>query len=229
MYQGMVFHKDLDTLMDTMGQIVRHPLLTDQEILEAKTACTYDVYDSQWDPLVTLPDKLHAVAFRDPSIASLDTPILKLNPSNVQTLGRPQKVDLEFLDQLDANRIRQYRHTLFTPDRIAIAGVGVDHDKLVALAEREFGDMAPASPSIIQAQKEVTVAAKYTGGTAILDTSDLPSSPNPDDMTLTHLQVAFEAMSVRDPDIYALSTLASLLGGGGSFSAGGPGKGRGSC
>lgn len=44
-------------------------------------------------------------------------------------------------------------------------------------------------------------------------------------MTLTHLQIAFEAMGMQDPDIYALSTLASLLGGGGSFSAGGPGKG----
>ena len=114
---------------------------------------------------------------------------------------------------------------MFTPDRIVVAGVGIDHDVLVSLAEKEFGDMKPASPSIIQAQKEVSLPAKYTGGTAILDTSNLPSSPNPDDMTLTHLHIAFEAMSMRDPDIYALSTLAALLGGGGSFSAGGPGKG----
>jgi processing peptidase subunit alpha len=32
-------------------------------------------------------------------------------------------------------------------------------------------------------------------------------------------------MSASDPDIYSLATLGSLLGGGGSFSAGGPGKG----
>ncbi len=149
----------------------------------------------------------------------------KLDFVHVQTLGRSQKVDLDDVQSLDANRIRQFRDTLFTPDRIVVAGVGIDHDVLVSLAEREFGDMKPASISIIQAQKEVSISAKYTGGTVILDTSGLPSSPNPDDMTLTHLHVAFEAMSMRDPDIYALSTLASLLGGGGSFSAGGPGKG----
>lgn len=39
------------------------------------------------------------------------------------------------------------------------------------------------------------------------------------------MHVAFEAMNMSDPDIYALATLSSLLGGGGSFSAGGPGKG----
>lgn len=38
-------------------------------------------------------------------------------------------------------------------------------------------------------------------------------------------KIAYEAPGNNDPDIYALSVLASLLGGGGSFSAGGPGKG----
>jgi mitochondrial-processing peptidase subunit alpha len=66
---------------------------------------------------------------------------------------------------------------------------------------------------------------RYTGGTRIIDTTHLPPSPNPDDMRLSHIAIAFEAPSVQDPDIYALATLGSLLGGGGSFSAGGPGKG----
>nr|CAG8485401.1 6155_t:CDS:2 [Entrophospora candida] len=41
----------------------------------------------------------------------------------------------------------------------------------------------------------------------------------------THVQLAFEGLSVHDPDIYALAILQSLLGGGGSFSAGGPDSG----
>lgn len=40
-----------------------------------------------------------------------------------------------------------------------------------------------------------------------------------------HLHIAFEGVATSDPDIYALATLQMLLGGGGSFSAGGPGKG----
>ena len=59
----------------------------------------------------------------------------------------------------------------------------------------------------------------------ITDTSDHPPHPNPENMLLTHVYVGFESLSANDPDIYALSTYVSLMGGGGSFSAGGPGKG----
>jgi processing peptidase subunit alpha len=56
----------------------------------------------------------------------------------------------------------------------------------------------------------------------------LPSLPppiNPSLPPLTHIHVAFEALPISSEDIYALATLQTLLGGGGSFSAGGPGKG----
>ncbi|KAI7582969.1 hypothetical protein KC346_g18286 [Hortaea werneckii] len=42
---------------------------------------------------------------------------------------------------------------------------------------------------------------------------------------LSHIHLAFESLPIDHPDIYALATLQTLLGGGGSFSAGGPGKG----
>jgi len=42
---------------------------------------------------------------------------------------------------------------------------------------------------------------------------------------LSHIHIAFEALPISSDDIYALATLQTLLGGGGSFSAGGPGKG----
>lgn len=68
MYQGMIFHKDVDPMFDVLGQIVRKPLILENELDDAKLAASYDVYDSQWDPNATLPDKLHAIAFRDPTL-----------------------------------------------------------------------------------------------------------------------------------------------------------------
>ncbi|KAI8971742.1 peptidase M16 inactive domain-containing protein [Mycotypha africana] len=62
-----------------------------------------------------------------------------------------------------------------------------------------------------------TKPASYTGGHSFLEAG--AESP------LTHVYLAFEGLSIDDPDIYALTTLQILLGGGGSFSAGGPGKG----
>lgn len=70
---------------------------------------------------------------------------------------------------------------------------------------------------------DLTRPAHYTGGFLSLPTQ--PPSFNPQAPVFTHIQLAFEGLPINSEDIYALATLQSLLGGGGSFSAGGPGKG----
>lgn len=66
-------------------------------------------------------------------------------------------------------------------------------------------------------------ASHYTGG--FLSLPALPIPPNPMLPRVSHIHLAFESLPIDSPDIYALATLQTLLGGGGSFSAGGPGKG----
>lgn len=65
--------------------------------------------------------------------------------------------------------------------------------------------------------------AHYTGG--FLSLPPQPPPLNPNLPTFTHIHLAFEGLPISSDDIYALATLQTLLGGGGSFSAGGPGKG----
>ncbi|KAL0931209.1 insulinase [Colletotrichum truncatum] len=65
--------------------------------------------------------------------------------------------------------------------------------------------------------------AHYTGG--FLSLPPQPPSLNPNMPNFTHIHLAFEGLPISSEDIYALATLQTLLGGGGSFSAGGPGKG----
>ncbi|KAK0674315.1 putative mitochondrial-processing peptidase subunit alpha mitochondrial precursor [Cercophora samala] len=65
--------------------------------------------------------------------------------------------------------------------------------------------------------------ATYTGGFLTLPTQPPPINPNLP--TFTHIHLCFEGLPISSPDIFALATLQTLLGGGGSFSAGGPGKG----
>ncbi|KAI0181004.1 peptidase M16 inactive domain-containing protein [Hypoxylon sp. FL1284] len=71
--------------------------------------------------------------------------------------------------------------------------------------------------------EEIKMPAHYTGGFVALP--DQPPSSNPNQPTFNHILLAFEGLSIASEDIYALATLNTLLGGGGSFSAGGPGKG----
>lgn len=70
---------------------------------------------------------------------------------------------------------------------------------------------------------DLTASSHYTGGFLTLP----PITPplNLAIPRLSHIHIAFEALPISSPDIYALAILQTLLGGGGSFSAGGPGKG----
>jgi len=82
---------------------------------------------------------------------------------------------------------------------------------------------AQASVSSQQVPFSLDTASHYTGGFLVLPPLPPPANPALPDLTYIHL--AFEALPISSEDIYALATLQTLLGGGGSFSAGGPGKG----
>ena len=69
----------------------------------------------------------------------------------------------------------------------------------------------------------LSIPSHYTGG--FLSLPPIPPPANPALPRLSHIHLAFEALPISSDDIYALATLQTLLGGGGSFSAGGPGKG----
>ncbi|KAI9592005.1 insulinase-like protein [Syncephalis fuscata] len=74
-----------------------------------------------------------------------------------------------------------------------------------------------ATPAVVEDPYTLaTLPSRYTGGTLVLEAPE---------QEYTHLYVGFEAPGLADPDMYTLATMQLLLGGGGSFSAGGPGKG----
>jgi processing peptidase subunit alpha len=90
------------------------------------------------------------------------------------------------------------------------AASGVDHEDLLSVAEPLLADL-PSS------DHNVPIGTQYVGG----DWRQSADSP------LTHVAIAFEVPGGwrNEKDIYAVTVLQQLLGGGGSFSAGGPGKG----
>lgn len=84
--------------------------------------------------------------------------------------------------------------------------------------------VSPLDPSFLEPSTlDLTRTAHYTGG--YMSLPPIPPPANPMLPRLSHIHIAFEALPISNQDIYALATLQTLLGGGGSFSAGGPGKG----
>lgn len=84
-------------------------------------------------------------------------------------------------------------------------------------------DPSQLIPHPLDQPLDYTSPSHYTGG--FLTLPPLPIPPNPMLPRVSHIHLAFESLPISSPDIYALATLQTLLGGGGSFSAGGPGKG----
>lgn len=96
--------------------------------------------------------------------------------------------------------------------------------KNISTSASNHASVSPLDPSLLQPSTlDLHKPSHYTGGFLALPT--IPPPPNPMLPRLSHIHLAFEALPISSPDIYALATLQTLLGGGGSFSAGGPGKG----
>ncbi|RAK72980.1 mitochondrial-processing protease subunit alpha [Aspergillus fijiensis CBS 313.89] len=96
--------------------------------------------------------------------------------------------------------------------------------KNLSLSGSQNDAASPLDPSLVQSTTlDLTRPSHYTGG--FLSLPPIPPPANPMLPRLSYIHLAFEALPISNPDIYALATLQTLLGGGGSFSAGGPGKG----
>ncbi|KAJ3296556.1 Mitochondrial-processing peptidase subunit alpha [Rhizoclosmatium sp. JEL0117] len=232
MYQSSVFPKHLPDAMAILGSVVREPLFLPEELDEVKAQVAYEADAMQWNYGSLLPERMHQLAFGNSLSQSDRYAIQTVSHTNqipslcspTSTLGNPLFCDDP--SRISSKTLKQFHKTWFTPDRILVAGVGMPHEQLVELAQKEFGHLPPATPEIIADQKaSLDVPVQYKGGIALVDTTGQPISPNPDDRLLTHVYIGFEAPGMLDPDVYSMATLASLLGGGGSFSAGGPGKG----
>ncbi|KAK4687959.1 hypothetical protein P7C73_g2156, partial [Tremellales sp. Uapishka_1] len=231
MYQSTVFPQSLPLALSLISSTILHPQLTPAEVTAQKSAAAYEIREIWSKPELILPEILHTVAFKD------------------NTLGMPLLCPEAQLDVLDGDLIRGFMKDWFRPERMVLAGSGMEHDELVGLAHEYFGEMnadvsaggassvlhpasgnvPPAgaksfatvsSASIVPVSEDYTklAAAKaiYTGGEEYIERNE---------EEFTHLYIGFEGLGIHDPDIYALATLQTLLGGGGSFSAGGPGKG----
>lgn len=197
MYQASVFNNDVEQMLRLMAETVRFPNISQQELDDQKLATQYEIDEIWLKPDLILPELLHTTAYAG------------------ETLGSPLLCPRELIPSISKYYLNDYRNKFYLPENTVASFVGVDHDTALKYAEKYMGDWESTHPPII---KE---AAHYTGGeTCIPPTPTFGNLPE-----LYHIQVAFEGLPIDHPDIYTLATLQTLLGGGGSFSAGGPGKG----
>jgi len=124
-------------------------------------------------------------------------------------LGRATLCSSSSAETLQASHISSFLNNTASGANIVVAGYAVAHETLVELAEEAFGGLAAGTKN--------APAAKYMGGDVRVQ--GVRGDP------FTHVAIGFEGVSWNSEDLLTASVLHMLLGGGDSFSAGGPGKG----
>lgn len=215
-YAVSVVGKHLEAAVDLLGEAVLRPQFTHEEVTETANRISFELQDMSYDPerKVQLGEMIHAAAYGN------------------RTLGLPKMCPEENLDKITPSLMFNYLRHNHTPDRMVIAGVGVEHERLVELAQKYFVDQPPiwlSNPSLASEEPATIERSKslYTGGMLAIeaDLSNVSLGPTPLP-NLAHFQLGFEVSSHLDLDEFVVVCVMNMLmGGGGSFSAGGPGKG----
>ncbi|EAT82570.2 hypothetical protein SNOG_10235 [Parastagonospora nodorum SN15] len=230
MYQSATFNSSVATTVALLAETIRDPLITEEEVQQQLETADYEIGEIWSKPELILPELVHMAAYKD------------------NTLGNPLLCPKERLPYIDRNVVEAYRKEFYKPDRIVVAFAGVDHNEAVRLSEQYFGDMAKGQGPALgedtsasrSAPQQIFTADHPTPTGAPPQTSKLlskiPFFKNLSTSATSNASVnsSFDLnfppidtypLPISSPDIYALATLQTLLGGGGSFSAGGPGKG----
>lgn len=225
MYCVDVLRPNVGAAFHLLADTIKYPLVDEGEVEEMKRAMEYQMMDVQ--PQILMGEGLQMAGYGP--LRSVEMGDEMGNMMIQQQLGRPHFCTPESLPNLTARSVHAFRerHLINRPNGIVVSGSGIAHDALVELAEANFGHVLAVSSknddnSKGADDKDRTVPSVYTGGEFRLER---PPNPNPAKEEFAHVAVAFEVGGWHSPDLVPTCVLQTLLGGGSSFSAGGPGKG----
>lgn len=228
-YQSTSYPNSINSVLSILSDTSLNPLLLNKELETEKLSTEWEVNEINKKPEYIIPELLHEIAF----------------PNN--TLGLPLICPKDRIPSITTDLLWEYRSMFFRPDRIVVAAVGVNHQEFLEYANKHFGDFkgieyhptstdqsssneilsdtsetnpSPIDPltgkSLETFEELINAKPYYQGGEVRL--------PDPTSK-LAHLYIGFEAPHIHSQDLYAIACAHIMLGGGSSFSAGGPGKG----
>ncbi|KAL0117782.1 hypothetical protein PUN28_008879 [Cardiocondyla obscurior] len=213
-YAASAERRGLDIVTQVLGDIVLRPQITEEEVHIARQTVRFELESlhtrPEQEPI--LMDMIHSVAYKQ------------------NTLGLPKICPEKNIEKIDRNILHTYLKHHYVPNRMVVAGVGVEHDDLVNSVTKYFVDQKPIweeqTDLILPNAHSVDMSiAQYTGG-YILEECNVPIYAGPSGLPeLSHVVIGLEGCSHQDSDFVAMCVLNMMMGGGGSFSAGGPGKG----
>ncbi|KAJ1452181.1 Metalloenzyme, LuxS/M16 peptidase-like protein [Pelagophyceae sp. CCMP2097] len=202
LYAVDILRESTERGVELLAETVFYPKLDDFEVDEAKELLKLSWDDCPQDKKVL--DLIHEAAYGKDS-----------------ALGRPLIARGEDLEKLSPQSVLDLRANIMVPERTVIAAAGIRHADLVRHVEKYFEPFWPASKK----QEVPAYESVYVGGMAHIAERPMLSGGVPDPKDLVRVALGYECGGWHASELVPVSVLQSLLGGGDSFSAGGPGKG----
>jgi predicted Zn-dependent peptidase len=179
-YTARVLGEDAEVALDVLGDILTRSAFEAGELAREKGVILQEYAAVEDTPDDVVYDAFTEAAFPD-------------QPIGRPILGRP-----ETIQSFDRAAIEAYLAREYTPGRMVLAAAGaVEHEAIVAAAERHFGAM-PAGDA------PEAVPGQYRGGERRM----------PRKLEQANLVLGLPGLSFRDDAYYAAHLFAQVLGGG---------------
>ncbi|MGF1456338.1 MAG: M16 family metallopeptidase [Alphaproteobacteria bacterium] len=180
-YHVRLLKDDVALGLDLLTDILRRPRFDTEEFERERTVILQELARANDTPDDLVFDLLQEAAYPE------------------QAFGRPILGTLDSVRSFTTDHLRAFQDRHYRPDQLVISASGaVDPDRLHALAEAAFGDMAPGgTPAAPE-------PAKFRGG----------ERRGTGDTEQVHLTLAFEGAPLGDPAYYASWAYGEILGGG---------------
>jgi predicted Zn-dependent peptidase len=179
-YYAKVLKNDVGLAVDILADILQNSTFDARELERERAVVLQEIGQANDTPDDIIFDLFQERAFPD------------------QAMGRPVLGRTEIIRTIGRDVVARYLKDHYVATGMLLAAAGnVDHDALVALAERAFTEL----PAERVARAE---PARYIGG----------EHREERDLEQVHVVLGFPGFAFADPDYYAASVLSTALGGG---------------
>lgn len=179
-YYARVLSQDVVMALDVIADIVLNPVFRKADIETERHVILQEIGQALDTPDDIIFDWLHEVSYPD-------------QPFGRTILGPQERVAAFHKADFEGFTAAHY-----SPDQMILSAAGgVDHEAIVAAAERIFGALRPAGTAGVE-------AAQFIGG----------ERREVKDLEQVHFALSFEAPGYRDDAVYAAQVYATAMGGG---------------
>ncbi|HWO93321.1 MAG TPA: pitrilysin family protein [Dehalococcoidia bacterium] len=180
-YWNRVPFDQLDLAVDVLADMLQHSLLAPEELERERSVVQQEIRRGHDQPGQWAGELLSRAAYGD-------TPI-----------GRSIAGTVETVQNLGRDDFVTHMQRWYLPSRIVLSVAGnVDHERVMALAERLFAGLPDSAPSSFVPAPEVAPEQRV-----LVESREIEQC---------NLALAFRALARQDPDRYPLLVLNSVLG-----------------